>query len=548
MILYKYVKNYKRGGFKMKKFLVFLTLTLIFLIGCGKKEEVSNSNMKKEELVLAVGNSFDNGNFDPKQKYGSHHQHRLTHHSLLKYDNELNLIGDFAKSYEISDDGLQWKFKLKDNVKLSNGEPLTADDVIFTYEMLKNDGVAFNLSFIKNMEVKGNEIVFTLEQPNITFVSQLTEIPIVPRKYYNEDYSKNPIGSGPYMVKEHKKGEQIIMEVNPYYEKPLEFKKLTFLLLKEDGILAAAKAGKLDVASVPPTFSSQKIENMTLHAFETIDSRGITLPTLPAGNKGKINTTDVEVGNDVTSDVAIRRALAIGLNREELIKLALEGYGKSAYSVCDYLPWFNEETIVKDGDIEKAKQILTDAGWKDTDNDGIVEKNGKKAEFKLYYNAKDQLRSDLSIAVADQAKRFGIKIEAVGSNWDEIFVVGKANAVLWGGGRHHPYQLYTMNSSKVWDTGYNNMSQYKNEKVDENLEKAMASANLEESYKYWKKAQWDEESKTGFSYPGDVPIVWLTRIDHLYFISDSLDVGKQQIHSHGHEWGLFSDISQWKNK
>lgn len=105
-----------------------------------------------------------------------------------------------------------------------------------------------------------------------------------------------------------------------------------------------------------------------------------------------------------------------------------------------------------------------------------------------------------------------------------------------------------MNSSKVIDTGYNNMSQYKNEKVDENLEKAMTSINLEESYKYWKKAQWDEESQTGFSYPGDVPIVWLTRIDHLYFISDSLDVGKQQIHSHGHEWGLFSDISQWKNK
>lgn len=531
---------------KMKKIFIFLTFIFLFIVGCDKNNK--EKDIKKDELVIAVGNLFDNGNFDPKQKYGSHHQHRLTHHSLLKYDNDLNLIGDFAKDYKISEDGMKWIFNLKDNIKLSNGENLTAEDVIFTYEMLKNDGIAFNLSFVQEIKMEEGQLVITLDKPNITFVSQLTEIPIVPKKYYDENYSRNPIGSGPYVVKEHKKGEQVIMEANPYYEAPLEFKKLTFLLLKEDGILAAAKAGKLDVAFVPPTFSDQKIKNMTLHAYETIDSRGITLPTLPSGNKGKINGLDVEVGNDITSDVAIRRALTVGLNREELIKLALEGYGKPAYSLCDYLPWFNEETVVKDGDIEKAREILITAGWQDVDNDGIFEKNGKKAEFKLYYNAKDQLRSDLAIAVADQVKRFGIKIEAVGSNWDEIFVVGKANAILWGGGRHHPYQLYTMNSSKVIDTGYNNMSQYKNEKVDENLEKAMTSINLEESYKYWKKAQWDEESQTGFSYPGDVPIVWLTRIDHLYFISDSLDVGKQQIHSHGHEWGLFSDISQWKNK
>lgn len=552
----------------MRKLLASLTIILIvlFSVGCSNESvestetkggsenltttEVSSENpsesdpeIVKDSLVIATG-KIDSGRFDPKQRWGTHSQHKLTHSSLLKYDSDLKLHGDLAKSYQIVDDGLTWEMILRDDVKFSNGETVTPQDVLFTFTMLKEDGAAFDLSFIEKMEVvDGNKFVIKLKKPRSTFVSQLTEIPIVPEAHYDDNYSENPIGSGPYVVKEYKEGEQVIMEANPHYEKQLQFQKITFLLLNEDAALAAAKSGGVDIVSVPPNFANIEIDNMVLKSYESIDSRGLTLPTIASGQTGKIYKAEVSVGNDVTSEKAIRQAIYHGLSRQELIDLALDGHGKPAYSICDNLPWFNEETVVKDGDIEKAKSILADAGWVDSDGDGIVEKNGKKASFKVLYNANDNLRSDLSLAVASQAKAFGIEIIAEGTNWDEIFKIGKEHAILWGGGRHHPHQLYTMNSSKEIDKGVHNMPHYKNDVVDDYLEKAMSAKDLDTAYENWKLAQWD--GKEGFSGLGDAPIIWLVRVDHLYFVNSSIDLGKQPIHPHGHEWALFSNIDEW---
>jgi len=548
----------KERGFIPKRALSYLILVLsavVLLAGCTAnspteslvKEGASASQSPsavKDELILAVGKT-DVGMFDPKKGWGTHAQIRLTHSSLLTIDSELNFIGDLAQSYTVSDDALTWTFPLRDDVKFSNGEQVTAEDVKFTYEMLKEDGIKFDLSFVESIEIaEGNTIVITLHEPRSTFVSQLTEIGIVPKAHYDDNYSQNPIGSGPYKVVQYNDGQQIIMEYNPYwYGTVPQFKKLTLLLLAEDAALAAAKAGQADIVYVPPTFAEQKVEGMTLRAYESIDSRGIMLPAVPSGGKGKTNDKEVEVGNDVTSDLAIRQALNIGLDRQKLLDVAIGGYGQKAYCLCDNMPWFNEETIVNDGDIEGAKKILADGGWSDSDQDGIVEKNGRKAEFNMFFSSSDQLRTDLSLAVADQASELGIKINLIGATWDEIYVKGKTAAVAWGGGRHHPHQLYTMNSSKVIDTSYHNMSNYRNPKVDEYLDKALTATTQEEANKYWKLAQWD--GHTGFSGIGDAPIVWLVRVDHLYLANEKLDLGKQPVHSHGHEWALFGNVTEW---
>lgn len=544
-------ENRKKISKRWSLFYLITALSmLVLLTGCaaGSNEVVNTSSSQnettvKEDLVLAVG-IMDGGKFDPKKGWGMT-QIRLTHSSLLAIDSELNFIGDLAKSYTISEDALTWTFPLREDAKFSNGEQVTPEDVKFTYEMLKEDGIKFDLSFVKTIEeVEGNSIAITLFEPRSTFVSQLTEIGIVPKDYYDDNYSQNPIGSGPYKVAQYDDGQQVIMEYNPYwYGKEPQFKKLTFLLLEEDAALAAARAKEADIVYVPPTFAEQKVEGMTLRTYESIDSRGIMLPTLPSGGKGLTNGKEVEAGNDVTSDLAIRQALNIGLDRQQLLDLALDGHGKKAYSLADNLPWFNEATVVEDGNIEAAAKILADGGWVDTNKDGILEKNGLKAEFDMYFSSSDQLRSDLSLAVADQAGAFGIKINLIGVTWDDIYLKGKTAAVAWGGGRHHPYQLYTMNSSEQIDKGIGNMSNYHNPKVDEYLRQALTSSSLEEANKYWKLAQWDGE--TGFSGIGDAPIIWLVRVDHLYLANEKLDLGKQPIHSHGHEWALFGNVTEW---
>ncbi|GGK83987.1 nickel ABC transporter substrate-binding protein [Planomonospora parontospora subsp. parontospora] len=507
----------------------------------------SGPQRRGAELVIAVGD-VAGGEFDPLKGWGSRPaQIRPIHSSLLTIDADVDFVGDLASEYSVSDDARTWSFTLRDNARWSNGEPVTARDVVFTYEMLKKDGTRFDLTFVDRITATGeSRVEFHLKEPRSTFVSQLSEIPILPAAHYGPDYSKNPIGSGPYTVADYQQGQQLILTANPHwYGQRPRFTKLTFLFLGEDAALAAARAGTVDIAYVPPAFADQRVPGMTLQRFESIDSRGLSLPTRPAGGKGKIQGKDVAVGNDVTADPAIRKALNIGLDRDEITEIVLQGHGRPAHTLVDTLPWFNREAAFEDGRADDAERVLAEAGWRDSDGDGIVEKAGKKAGFTLMYPSDDKLRSDLALVVAEQARTLGIEITAKGGTWDGIYLDGKANAVTWGGGRHHAHQLYSMYSSKTIDTGYNNMPQYADPTVDGHLDRALSAATQEEANEHWKRAQWDGES--GFAgEDGDAPIIWLVRIDHLYLVRDGLHLGDQPIHGHGHEWALFNTIAQWR--
>ena len=162
------------------------------------KRQSTDSEIK-DELVISMG-TRPPGEFDPRKRWGLYSQSQIIHSTLLKKTSELEIVGDYAKEYEVSDDGLIWTFYLNDNFKFSNGAPVTAEDVKFTYEMLKEDGVSWDLSFLTEIEVKDEKtMLFHLAEPRSTFFAQLTEIVILPKDHYGDNYSENPIGSGPYI-------------------------------------------------------------------------------------------------------------------------------------------------------------------------------------------------------------------------------------------------------------------------------------------------------------------------------------------------------------
>ena len=170
----------------MKKLLALILASALFLMcGCSASTSSDSADQPgqetKEELILAVGFA-DHGQFDPKKGWGTAGQIRLTHSSLLSIASDLSYANDLATSYEVSEDGLTWTFPLREDVKFSNGEPVTAEDVKFTYEMLKEDGIKFDLTFVDNIKVLDEyAIEFDLSEPRSTFVSQLVEIGIVPK-------------------------------------------------------------------------------------------------------------------------------------------------------------------------------------------------------------------------------------------------------------------------------------------------------------------------------------------------------------------------------
>ena len=190
-------------------------------------------------------------------------------------------------------------------------------------------------------------------------------------------------------------------------------------------------------------------------------------------------------------------------------------------------------------DVERAKQILADGGWEDTDGDGIIEKDGLKAELTLYYSASDSVRQALAAEFSNQMKEIGISITYEGKSWDEIYPHQYSDLILWGWGANSPSEVYNL----LYSTGWGNYSSYENATVDRYLDEALAVPNLEDSYEFWKKAQWD--GTEGVAPQGAATWVWFANVDHLYFARENLHVAEQKLHPHGHGWSLVNNVDQW---
>ncbi|MDI6873552.1 ABC transporter substrate-binding protein [Candidatus Solincola sp.] len=535
--------NERRSSYrKWVAAIAVVALLVPLLAGCGGRETTGGTE-ERDELVVALGGERAEG-YDPTTGWGRYGS-PLFQSTLLTRDDDLNIVNDLATAYEVSEDGLTYTVSIRKDVKFSDGEPLTAEDVVYTFETAAKSGSVVDLTVLEKVQALDDYTVsFTLKQPMSTFVNLLATLGIVPKHAHGEDYAYNPIGSGPYKLVQWDRGQQMIVEANPYYygKKPY-FKRITFLFLQEDAAFAAAQAGEVDIAAVPHTLAGNRVPGMRLLNVRSVDNRGICFPFVPSGS------TDEEgnpVGNDVTSDVAIRKAINVAVDRRALVEGVLKGYGTPAYTICDGLPWWNPETVIEDADPEKAKRILEEGGWKDVDGDGIVEKGGLKASFTLVYPSSDQTRQSLAMAVADMIRPIGIDIKVEGKSWDDIKRLMHSNAVLFGWGSHTPMEMYNVYHGKNRGREWYNANFYHNPKVDVYMDQALAASGEEESLDYWKKAQWDGE--TGLSARGDAPWAWLVNIDHCYFVNERLDTGKNRIEPHGHGWPITANIVDWKWK
>ncbi|MCA1985742.1 MAG: ABC transporter substrate-binding protein [Desulfovibrio sp.] len=497
----------------------------------------------KDSIVLAVGGENAEG-YDPILGWGSY-GNPLFRSTLLTRDADLNIVPDLATAWTLSEDKRTWTVTIRPDVTFSDGTPLTAKDVAFTFNTAAKAGGAVDLTALQEAKaLDDHTVALVLKQPDITFIQHLITLGIVPEKHYGPGYGRNPIGSGPYKLVRWDEGQQMIVERNDrYYGHKPEIKTLVFLFSEEDARLAAARAGQVDVLSVPSSMARQEIPGMKLHVVKSVDNRGLMFPTVP--DEGKKTPAGVAIGNDVTADVAIRKAVNYAIDRALLVEGVLDGFGRPAFGVVDDLPWDNPEARFKDADPAKAKAILDEAGWKDTDGDGIREKNGKKAAFTIVYNAKDSLRQGLALAVADMLKPVGILATPQGENWDRIKKeLTHTNVVVYGFGDHSPLEMHKLYYSPVPEPVYWNAGFYSNPTVDAYLDQAKAAPSFEAAIPFWKKAQWD--GKTGFTTPGDAAWAWMVNLDHTYFLNTCLDVGVSQMEPHGHGWPITANVQHWK--
>lgn len=468
--------------------------------------------------------------FNPLADWGCGHMNfnPLIQSTLLTSDDNGSFINDLATGYNVSSDGLTWTVGVRDDVVFSNGEPLTAKDVAFTFNEATKGASMLDMSNLESATATDDKTVeFKLKTAQSSFVYNLRYVGIVPEKDYdNATYGSNPIGSGPYKLKQWDKGQQAIFEYNDKYygEKPY-FTQITMLFPEEDTAFELVKSGQADVVQAPYTSLNESVEGYQLVDYPSARVQGMAMPYLP--DNGTQTDNGHPVGNNVTSDSVIRKALNIGINRQAIIENVYKGHGTVEYTGVDQMPYANEAGKITDNKPDEAKKMLEEAGWKDTDGDGIREKDGQKASFKLYYVSDDQVRQSLATVLSEEAKGLGIDIQLEGADWDVIGENMYSQAVLMQASSDNPYsntykQYHTKEAFEEED--FDNVAGYSNPEVDAILEQALGETDVQQANSLWSKAAYTGTG-SGFSPAADSPWVWTSNYNFCYFIKDDIDVG-----------------------
>ena len=510
--------------------------------GADGSPSANDAEVKNQVIVAMNMNSEPAAGFDPFVSWGcGEHVHEpLIQSTLITTDANLEFVNDLATEYYCADDGMTWYFTIRDDAKFTDGEPLTASDVAFTINgIIESEAAEADLSMVeKAVATDDTHVEITMTKPYNALLYTLAVVGIVPEHAHGEDYGANPIGSGRYMLEQWDRGQQVILKANPdYYGEAPKMERVVVVFMEEDAALAAVRAGQVDIAYTSATYSDQTSEGYELFACETVDSRGISLPSIAAGQTKADGANEYPAGNDVTCDLAVRRAINYGVDRQAMIDNVLNGYGTPAYSVCDSSPWGSPDMKVET-DVEAAKKLLDEAGWA-LGEDGIRSKDGVRAAFDMYYASDDSVRQALAAEFADQMKELGIEVSIKGASWDDIYPHEFATPILWGWGSNAPTELYELTYSKGWG----NYACYDNAEIDSYLDEALAVPYIEDSYELFQKAQWD--GTQGVAPQGAATWVWLANVDHLYFKRTGLEVAEQKPHPHGHGWSLVNNVDRW---
>ncbi|MCQ9388135.1 ABC transporter substrate-binding protein [Brevibacterium sp. 50QC2O2] len=308
------------------------------------------------------------------------------------------IVPRLATEWESSKDLKTWTFHIRDGVKFSNGDPLTAQDVAFTYNTILNTPDSSPLSYmkpLKSVEAKDDAtVVFKLHTPFAPFPSITTSVSIVPQKVYKElgsaKFAEAPIGSGPYKFVSRTVGVDYVMERNPdYWGEQAEYDKVTFqTVADEDARLNGVLSSSLNVALISPN----QTESVTGTAkVEAQESNGVTFFGINS-TKGPLAKKEV------------RQAIDLAIDKKALVDNVLDGHATEATQmIAPKVAGYDASIKAGEHNVDKAKELLKSAGY---DNEPITLSYATAGRIPL--------SEEIAQATQEMLKKAGINVKMEG--------------------------------------------------------------------------------------------------------------------------------------
>ncbi len=407
---------------------------------------------------------------------------RIIFSGLLATDKNLDLKDDLAENHKISEDHKTYKFTLRDNIFWHDGQPLTVDDVVFTYQTIQDKQLSSSYyNNFKNISIKkldSKTIEFSAKQLSDLALNYFT-VGIIPKhiwgnipkdKYLQADYNLKPIGSGPYKFKLLTKDadgmiSSYVLESNEkFYLKSPYLNKINFQFFKNyDEAVAAIRTKKIDGVNYSPKNLKERTANLSFLNVYPLK--------IPYYTSLFLNPR----ANNFIESKTIRKVLAYTTPKQNIIDEVLRGEGQ----IIDgpILPdsfGFKEDIVKYPYDSAKAEEILKNAGYI-KNNDGFWEKDWKILEISITTAQQPDLQKTAEI-IQSAWQNFGIRTKAIAMPTNlvqkEIIKPRNYQILLYGiitGFHQDPYNIW--HSSQISDPGIN-LSVFSNKRVDELLEKA----------------------------------------------------------------------------
>ena len=462
----------------MKRKLIYLSiLVLLVLFACSQKENKKETVEKEEKKILTMAQKAEIKTLDPQKATDSVSRSiiKLINQTLVYIDNEGNIVPELAQEItKVSPK--ETLIKIKNDIKFSNGETLTIDDVLFSLERAKaSPKMSQDLYMIESFEKVDDrtlKINTLYDAGNLLHKLASGGVAIINKKAFEKD-ENNIVGTGMFKLKEWVAGEKLVLERNEFFkDSKSNIDTLVVKFVPEaNSRMIMLETGEIDLARDLLPLDFKKISEDT--KFTTVEIE--TPSNMFLG---------FDLRNELLADKRVRQAIAYAINNEDLVKTVFNGSASVATSpVPKITTGHNENSNNYPQNIEKAKQLLAEAGYS----------NGFNIEL---FVSEDNQRIDMAVIIQDNLKKIGINAEIKTFQWAAyVSTIENPNIIKplfimsWNISNDDPDEvLYPLYHSSQIDA-HTNVVFYKNEKFDNLISEARETTDKEKRMKLYEEAQ-----------------------------------------------------------